>query len=267
MQSFLRWPGSKKWLVRKIDLLGGIGFNRYIEPFLGGGAVFFHSEKPNSLIGDSNKLLINCYKWMKRSPHKLYQEFSDRFSSHNDIFYYQVRERLAADGMVGAADFLYLNRTCFNGVFRVNSQGQFNVPVGSKVSNHFKLEDFLGWARALRSAEIVCGDFESLINQAGDGDLLFVDPPYTVAHNKNGFIEYNEKIFSWADQVRLQQALVRANDRGAKFILTNADHPSLTELYSGGFSIDTVARSSAIAGKIEARRPISELIVRNFGQT
>lgn len=267
VQSFLRWPGSKKWLVRKRSILEHIEFDRYVEPFLGGGAVFFSTPKPDSVIGDRNNYLINCFKWMKRAPLKLNREFEERFSQHSTEFYYAVRERLQSNGLSGAADFLYLNRTCFNGVFRVNSRGKFNVPVGTKVSNFFTVEDFQFWGRALKNAQISCSDFEVLIDQSGEGDLLFVDPPYTVAHNKNGFIEYNEKIFSWADQERLHTALKKATSRGAKFIMTNADHTSLRDLYGDNYSIETVIRSSGIAGKVEARKPISELIVRNFAVT
>lgn len=264
MRPFLKWAGSKKWLVRGGLDVPSNGFNRYIEPFLGSGAVFFKLLPEKSILSDTNRYLINCFKELKKDWERVFVSYKDLFSQHSPDNYYKVRKDLGDFGALAAGQFIYLNRTCFNGIFRVNLAGQFNVPLGSKVSDPFDQSDFEAWADALSQARILESDFEEVINQASADDFIFVDPPYTVAHNQNGFIEYNEKIFSWDDQIRLANSLMKAQQRGARFLLTNANHPSVTQLYSPYFEIRKVDRRSAIAGDITKRRPISEIIVRTY---
>lgn len=262
MRPFLKWAGSKKWLVRR-----GVerpAFERYIEPFLGSGAVFFHLLPRVALLADSNDYLINCFRQIKDCPEDVFHEYEELFRQHTVDEYYRVRDKLETGSVLGAAQFLYLNRTCFNGIFRVNLSGKFNVPLGSKINDPFSLADFLQWASALKGASLYVSDFEKIIDEAGPGDFVFADPPYTVAHNKNGFIEYNEKIFSWDDQVRLAECLKRASLRGANFLLTNADHESVRGLYEPDFGIESLDRRSAIAANVAKRRPISEVLIRSF---
>lgn len=263
MRPFLKWAGSKKWLVRRGMKIPH--FERYFEPFLGSGAVFFDLLPNNATLADSNDYLVNCYRQIRDQPEDVFAEYDKLFRQHTDMAYYKVRHDLETGSVLGAAQFLYLNRTCFNGVFRVNLAGKFNVPLGSKISDPFSLTDFFKWASALRCASLVVSDFEEVIDKAGRGDFVFADPPYTVAHNKNGFVEYNEKIFSWDDQVRLAECLKRASLRGANFLLTNADHDSVRRLYDGDFSLESLDRRSAIAANVSKRRPISEILIHtNF---
>lgn len=157
---------------------------------------------------------------------------------------------------------IYLNRTCFNGIYRVNLQGEFNVPRGSKNNVLLDEDDFEATARLLGRAQIRLADFESLIDEAGDGDLIFADPPYTVRHNFNGFVKYNEKLFSWSDQERLACALLRANVRGAKVVCTNADHASIRQLYKdSGFNLVEVCRFSSVSASAGSRRQFEELVI------
>lgn len=264
MRPFLKWAGSKKWLVRKGVPFPKRGYFRYVEPFLGSGAVFFDQKPRHALLSDTNSYLVNCFVQLRDNWRDVYRLYSDLFDSHSEETYYQVRRELIDQGTLGAAQFLYLNRTCFNGIFRVNLSGRFNVPIGSKISNPFVEGDFKAWSMALTGTEVLHQDFEDTINRAGVGDFLFVDPPYTVAHNRNGFIEYNEKIFSWQDQVRLADTIKNARYRGAAIVLTNADHSSVRELYSDAFSISEVDRRSAIAGDAAKRQLISELLISSF---
>lgn len=267
MRPFLKWAGSKKWLVRKGVPSPRRGYYRYIEPFLGSGAVFFDTLPERALLSDSNAYLVNCFIQIRENWQGVHSAYQDLFSDHSEASYYKTRSELSAAGALGAAQFLYLNRTCFNGVFRVNLSGRFNVPIGSKISNPFKREDFEAWSVALAQAEIRNDDFEEVIDRAGIGDFIFIDPPYTVAHNKNGFIEYNEKIFSWEDQVRLAETVCKAQKRGAQFALTNANHVSVRELYGDQFSVQEVDRRSAIAGDAGKRQMISEIVVTSFEPT
>ena len=261
MRPFLRWAGSKKWLIRRqYGFEAQIG-HRYIEPFLGSGSMFFSLLPDKSLLSDSNQHLINCFKHVKESPLDFFLGFNELYSEHCKEQYYEVRNNITSDGLQAAVDFLYLNRTCFNGVFRVNLSGRFNVPVGTKAGKAFTLEDFLCWSQALSTAEIRCADFEEVVDASQSGDVLFVDPPYTVAHNNNGFIEYNEKIFLWSDQVRLAGCLTKAAKRGVHFLLTNADHPSIRELYQSASCVAAVSRRSVVAGDVDKRSSVSELLI------
>jgi DNA adenine methylase len=260
MRPFLRWAGGKRWLSSnpKIHIPSD---KRYVEPFLGGGAMFFANLPSAALLSDVNPYLVNCFIHMRDSAEEVRSSLYDHFAQHSKSYYYHVRSGLGSDGLANAAAFIYLNRACFNGLFRVNLAGQFNVPIGTKL---FKLDDddeFERWSKALKSAEIKLGDFESLIDACKSGDFLFVDPPYTVNHNSNGFVEYNENIFSWNDQVRLSESLLRASKRGVEFILTNADHHSVRELYQDSFPMECVERGSEMASKTSYRGRTTELLV------
>lgn len=157
---------------------------------------------------------------------------------------------------------IYLNRTCFNGIYRVNANGDFNVPKGSKDSVLLDTDDFEAVSMALQHASIYLCDFETLIDNAQEGDFVFADPPYTVRHNRNGFVKYNEVLFSWEDQIRLSRALLRAKKRGATIIATNANHASVRELYeTRHFVLETVSRFSSISASPESRRQFEELVI------
>ena len=177
-------------------------------------------------------------------------------------YYYRVRKRQPRCNAERAARLIYLNRTCFNGIYRVNRKGEFNVPKGTRDSILFDTDDFAAAARLLRSADLRVADFEELVDEATRDDFVFADPPYTVRHNLNGFIKYNEKLFSWDDQVRLAAALARARDRGARVVSTNANHASLRKLYVGhGFRLKNISRFSSISAAAESRRRFEELLV------
>lgn len=177
-----------------------------------------------------------------------------------------MRSQQPTDLIEIAARLIYLNRTCFNGIYRVNKKGEFNVPKGSKDAVVLETDNFLETARALRNAELISGDFSLAVTRARRDDLVFADPPYTIQHNNNGFIKYNEKIFSWEDQVRLAKSLQAAARRGAMVVATNANHASLRDLYSDlGFQCTTTSRFSAISGTGSDRGQYEELIITNLG--
>jgi len=231
-----------------------------VEPFLGGGALFFSYDWEKAVLADINRFLINAYLRMKENHLSLFCLVEEHFDLHSKDRYYEVRARMGSSSVQDAADFIYLNRACFNGLFRVNLAGRFNVPIGTKVYELRDLGEFEKWSTRLRNAEILLADFEETIDACGNGDFIFADPPYTVNHNSNGFIEYNEKIFSWDDQVRLHESLLRAAQRGAHFTLTNADHSTIRELYTG-CKIRTVERGSEMAGSTNARGRTTEVVI------
>lgn len=259
MRPFLRWAGGKRWLAQQV--LAGVSKNkRLVEPFLGGGALFFFQTWERAVLSDINRFLINAYISMRDDHKNLFLLVKQNFDQHSPTHYYSVRSRMGASTIQDAADFLYLNRSCFNGLFRVNLAGRFNVPIGTKAFELRDPNEFARWSSMLQTADVFLADFEETIALCGEGDLIFADPPYTVNHNKNGFIEYNEKIFRWEDQVRLRDCLFAARDRGAQFVLTNADHPAVHDLYLD-CSRCTVERGSEMASRNSARGKTSEVLI------
>jgi DNA adenine methylase len=262
MRPFLRWAGGKRWLTQQS--VAGLSMDaRIVEPFVGGGALFFSRNWEEAVLADINRFLINAYLHMKSDHLGLFDLVEEHFDLHTKDRYYEVRVRMGSSSIQDAADFIYLNRACFNGLFRVNLAGRFNVPIGTKVYELREINEFDEWSKRLQNAEIRLADFEDTIGACGEGDFIFADPPYTVNHNSNGFIEYNEKIFSWDDQVRLHNCLLKAAERGAHFTVTNADHTTVRELYDG-YALQTVERGSEMAGRNGARGRTTEVVITSF---
>lgn len=255
---FLKWAGGKRWLARSSLFPTPARYGRYVEPFLGGAAVFFHLGPRKAILSDVNRDLIQLYVVMRDEPHKLRVEMEQHQRQHSAKHYYEVRARVPDEEVKAAARTLYLNRTCWNGLYRVNRRGEFNVPIGTKSLVVSADEDFNEYSSMLKRAKLLVADFEETIDICVEGDFLFVDPPYTVRHNKNGFLKYNESMFSWDDQLRLHRALKRAAARRVKIVVTNADHESLRSLYERGFRYDKLDRSSVLAGDSSARGTTSE---------
>lgn len=257
----LKWAGGKRWLTSRIGALSPAKGGTYFEPFAGSAAMFFYSEPKKAVLSDKNEELIECYQAIKDEPGKVADALKVHARLHSDDYYYQVRAMKCRTPHGKAARFIYLNRTCWNGLYRVNLRGEFNVPRGTKNEVLLATDDFEKISAALARAELVCSDFEVQIDRAKKGDLIFADPPYTVRHNLNGFVKYNEILFSWNDQVRLCGALARAKKRGVDVFVTNADHESVRELYKE-FDINDITRYSAISGISDSRGNFSELIIR-----
>lgn len=259
-ESFLKWAGGKRWLASSGHLPIPTSYTRYVEPFLGGGAVFFHLKPHNALLSDLNSELICLYEVMRDDPDALYDVMSRHEEYHSKDYYYQIRGFTPRSQVQIAARFLYLNRTCWNGLYRVNLKGKFNVPIGTKDSVIFDDDDFWTISTLLKQAEIRRSDFEPIIDSCKKGDFLFVDPPYTVQHNLNGFLKYNEKIFSWDDQIRLRNAVERAIEREVSIVVTNADHKSIRDLYRDVCNYQQIGRYSKLAGDSSKRGKTSEAL-------
>lgn len=263
MRPFLKWAGGKRWLFESDQFVLPNYSGRYFEPFLGGGAVFFSCQPSMAILSDANAKLIELYVVVRDNVEELVNHLRQHALFHCKEYYYEVRERLFFTPVERAAQFLYLNRTCWNGLYRENLRGKFNVPIGTKQTVIFDSDDFPAWSRALSDCWIECRDFEAAIEESDAGDFVFVDPPYTVRHNMNGFVKYNQNIFAWKDQVRLRDALARAADRGVQFAMTNADHESVRELYTGFGTHRELVRHSVIAGSSKHRARSTELLVTN----
>lgn len=264
LDPILKWAGGKRWFVSQCGHLFPKSFRTYREPFLGGGAVFFALEPERAVISDANEELVSFYRTL-RNRHVLLRNHLETHQNRHSLPYYQrVRGNIPKRSIEQGARFLYLNRSCWNGLYRVNQKGEFNVPMGSRTNFCFETDDFPRASRILKNAEILACDFETNVDAAEAGDFLFVDPPYTVKHNQNGFVKYNERIFSWEDQIRLRDSLVRARRRGVLILATNADHESVRDLYRAyprDFRMIAVKRSSNIAASSKNRGVTTELVV------
>lgn len=262
---FLKWAGGKRWLSAYADELLPEEYNHYFEPFMGGAAMFGAIQPSAATLADVNAELVNCYQKVSDNPADMLSGLLKFQAIHSEETYYRVRAENPVDDIERAIRFLYLNRACFNGIYRVNQNGQFNVPKGTKETIVFPYDDFPAASALLKSAKIVVSDFEPVLDMAKSGDFVFCDPPYTVAHNNNGFVRYNERMFSWEDQVRLKATLIRASSRGVLILLTNAAHSSIKDLYAGSeFDCRAVSRQSVIGGGRGYRGEYGEYLISNY---
>jgi len=261
IKPFLKWAGGKRWLASfmketVVDLPG-----RYIEPFVGSGAIYFALSPRRALLSDVNKSLVETFRCVRDYPGEIEGLLAAHHVRHSHEHYYAIRGANYVEPIERAAQFIYLNRTCWNGLYRVNRQGKFNVPVGTKTSVTLSSDDWMGVSKLLSGAQLSCQDFEQAIDAAEKDDLVFADPPYTVKHNLNGFIKYNESLFSWDDQIRLHNSLLRAKKRNVKIFVTNADHESVRKLYAADFKMIPLERASVLSGDPAYRGRFNELFI------
>lgn len=265
MKPFLKWAGGKQWLTVKLrDRIPTFG--RYFEPFLGGGSLYFSLEPKIAVLGDANGELINCYRQIRNRPRVVIAALHRlRFSAKN---YYRARDRFQSERHAGkrAALFIFLNHTCWNGLYRENREGVFNVPMreASYSGRIFDAMQLVEAGKLLRRAKLLCADFEETTDGARAGDLVYLDPPYITTHLENGFIKYNAKLFTAADELRLARVAARLAQRGVHVIASNASHPAIRELYDGPFYKYEFSRTSRIAANVERRSGFKELLISTF---
>lgn len=257
----LKWAGGKRWLVQSNPHIFPHVYRKYFEPFAGSAAVFFHLAPKRAVLSDLNADLIQTYVALRDCGDDVAKLLATHQKKHSIEHYYATRASKPKTVAAKAARFVYLNRTCFNGLYRVNRKGEFNVPKGSKDSVLFDTDNFEEISARLCNAALLNSDFESVIDSAESGDLIFADPPYTVTHASNGFLKYNEVLFSWKDQIRLAESLRRAIKRRVMVVSTNADHSSVRSLYDGSFKIQLLERNSLISGKSACRGTVGELLI------
>lgn len=265
MQPFLRWAGGKRWLAPKI--INHIPpFKRYFEPFIGSGVLFFAIEPQNAVISDVNRDLINCYRRIKYDCSDVIKVLKRLEISKKN--YYSIRDKMIneRDDVKRAAYFIYINQTCWNGIYRVNRDGVFNVPVGTIHRNKqlYNEDHLYAASKLLQHTLIKCCDFEYSIKDVSKGDLIYFDPPYITTHIKNGFIKYNEKLFSQYDELRLAVTAYKLANSGANVIVSNANHPLIRQQYDGIFSKYEIERMSTVAADSTNRRLFNELVITNL---
>ena len=263
---FLRWTGGKNWLIPTIKkLVNKIEFNNYHESFIGGGSVFFSLKTKNkSFISDSNNELINCYKAVKKNPKKIIKILSKYKQTEEQ--YYSLRSEKNGNEFVKAARFIHLNKTSFNGIYRVNLNGEYNVPYGKKTYDTNTLSELIISASVqLKNTTIKQSDFNDCLSNIDQGDLVYLDPPYTITHNNNGFVKYNEKLFSYDDQLQLCKFISEIRFRGAYYILSNAHHPEVEKIYNQfNDNMFSLTRGSMIGGTLKSRGKYEEYLFTNI---
>lgn len=271
---FVKWAGGKTQLLARLDSHLPADFNRYFEPFLGGGAVFFYllskKKRFDAFLSDVNSDLMTAYGVVKNDVDRLIgvlRMHEERFGKERGHYYYALREAPAPGNDVEcAARLIMFNKTCFNGLYRVNKSGRFNVPLGSYVNPKICDEEALRQASAalkISDARLSSGHYGELLKKAGRGDLVYLDPPYSPTNNTSRFTEYTNRGFDDDDQRELAETFARLTDRGCKAILSNSDTPFIRRLYSG-YAQDRVSALRAINCKGTRRRGHTELFIRNF---
>jgi len=263
---FLRWAGSKAKLIPQIKALIEGEYERYIEPFVGSGRLFFNLEPENAIISDVNEDLIETY-----------QEIADNYRVVEGLlatypvekeFYYKLRatspKKLTTTEI--AARFIYLNRYCFNGLYRTNLKGEFNVPFAPlRTGNLPNLTEWEAISEQLQKTTICCADFQETIEKAGKNDLIYLDPPY-LSSEKRIFSEYNPKCFSRNDLDRLEDQILQVDGSGAKFILSYLDEPLVVKKFEHWRQINVTAQRN-IAGFTNKRKLAKELLITNIDES
>lgn len=272
---FLKWAGGKANLLDEIlnRLPRPDSIRRYVEPFVGGGAVFFglRALAPDSpmRIADNNPALIDAYLALRDRAEAVVAALGRYARRHSPEHYYRVREQVPHDPAERAARLIYLNRTCYNGLFRVNSKGQFNVPLGRYQHPRILDEETLYRASlALQGVAILCADFESAVADCGGGDAVYFDPPYDPLSVTSSFTAYTASGFGPQEQTRLAGAFARLARAGVHVVLSSSDTPLIRTLYQTlepGPRLDRVWAPRAINSKGERRRRVAELLIYHPG--
>ncbi len=266
---FLKWAGGKSKLLQQLVPLmpPGVELMRHVEPFLGGGAMFFARRPERAYLADVNKPLMGTYRAIRDDLTRVMERLHVLERNHSKETYYQVRSRYNRSRMPRAeraALFIYLNKTCFNGLHRVNRKGEFNVPAGSYKNPRILDEATLHAAHhTLQDVELACQSFETLVEQSRPGDFVYFDPPYEPVSRTANFTSYAEGGFSQQDQTRLRDVFQALSRRGCKLMLSNSDTPFIRALYRDHRQ-HTVSARRAINRDAKRRGPVRELVVTNY---
>jgi DNA adenine methylase len=264
---FLKWAGGKVNIIKELVkyLPPDIKSLRYIEPFLGGGSMFFYLSPSKATVSDLNEKLINCYKQVRDNPEQVYSFLVKYQKRHSSEFYYKLREKYNAssNSPMEAAQFIYLNKAAFNGIFRVNNKGEFNVPFNQKVKIGIPtLEHLVQVSKALKKAKIVVKDYKKHFDTFGENDFIYLDPPYPPLNGTAYFTHYTKERFNTEDQEELAEYAVKASNKGARILISNASTSEIKTLYKD-WDINKLPVRRWITCK-EKKHLVEELIIKNY---
>lgn len=272
LSPILKWVGGKRQLLKYINPLLPKKISTYVEPFVGGGALLFNLQPKKAIINDYNEDLMNVYRVVKDEPNTLL----DYLEMHNELncqeYFYQVRsldrsesyEKLS--NVEKAARIIYLNKTCYNGLFRVNQAGQFNSPYGKyKNPNIVNRPTILAVSKYFNdnNIKIVSGDYRQALKGLRKGAFVYFDPPYLPISSSSSFTGYTENGFGYKDQVNLKEECDKLHKRGINFILSNSDHPAICELYKD-YKLITLKAKRIVNSKGNKRGEVNEVLVMNY---
>lgn len=264
----VKWVGGKRQLL--FELLKNMPktYNRYFEPFIGGGALFFELQPDNAYISDMNEELINLYSVVRDSVDELIEDLSKHEISKE--YFLEIRnidrteEYSKLSNVERASRFIYLNRTCFNGMYRVNSKGEFNVPFGNyKNPRIIDENNLLNCSELLKKTEIKCADFSKIIHKVQKGDFVYFDPPYVPLNETSSFTSYTKDGFDIDMQFKLREVCDELDSMGVKFMLSNSDTKLVNKLYAN-YEIKKVFASRQINANAAGRGKITEVLVKNY---
>lgn len=261
MKPVIRWVGGKTKQLPEILKRLPTSISRYYEPFLGGAAVLLGCEFADATVADQNFELINFYECVKQNPQAVLALF--RGFTFDEPSYYQIRswDRSQNFSLLPSVDraarFLFLNKMSFQGLWRVNRKGQHNVPFGKRVINPLEVE-LQGLSDRIQNVTFVCDDFERAIENAAEGDFVYLDPPYL-----NTFDLYTSQLFGLSEHERLRDACLRLTQKGVKFLLSNSDNDAVRQLYSM-FKIDSITVTQLVAAKSASRGRVNEVLIQNY---
>lgn len=274
LQPFVKWAGGKRQIMNELLALKPKTFKHYYEPFVGGGALFLELAPIHATINDSNKELIYVYKCLRNKKlfQKMYDLCKEHEKNHSEKYYYQVRDMdkkkkayAALPMYVKAARCLYLNKACFNGLYRVNSKGQFNVPFNGKEEiNCFVEDNFLELHKYFQKRKpiILNKDYAQAIKTAKAGDFVYFDPPYDVVGDQS-FTSYTAGGFDRNEQVRLRDVIQELTDKGVLVMASNANTPFIQDIYKN-FNIHVIQARRNINSKGNGRGKVEEVIITNY---
>ena len=264
----VKWVGGKRQLMFELIKNMPKSYNRYFEPFIGGGALFFELQPEQAYISDMNEELINLYSVVRDNVYELIKDLSKHEVSKE--YFLEIRnidrteQYTELSDVERASRFIYLNRTCFNGMYRVNSQGQFNVPFG-----HYKnprivdKNNLINCSNLLQRTEIKHADFSEILTMVQKGDFVYFDPPYVPLNETSSFTSYTKDGFNIDMQFKLRDVCDELDSMGVKFLLSNSDTKLVNELYEN-YNIKKVFASRQINANADGRGKITEVLVRNY---
>ncbi len=268
---FVKWAGGKRRLLPQLLPYIPERFGTFYEPFIGGGALFFELSRTGRLegrraiISDDNVRLIRTYRAVRSDVHGLIRELEALAASHSRRQFYEVRAReidKLPDDVDVAAWFIYLNKTAYNGLYRVNKKDRFNAPIGSyKNPRICDAPNLQACAAALDQTGVLHGSFEQIHTCAQSGDFVYFDPPYDPSSKTASFTKYTPNGFTLDDQTALRDLALELKGRGVRVLISNSDTPKIRALYAEGFTIQVVQVARAINSVARKRQPVAELLI------
>ncbi len=271
---FVKWLGGKTKLLPQLTDLLPESYNKYYEPFVGGGALFFSLKPARAVINDLNPHLINLYIQVRDNLDVLLEQVEELLDIYLDLepdersdFFYEKREEFnkrTDDDVRGAVLFLFLNKTCYNGVYRENAGGKFNVPFGRRATTTLhELDSIKQASKVLKGASIFKGSYEEVLVKATTGDLVYLDPPYVPLSSTSNFTQYIGANFGNSEHVKLRDLFKELDQRGCYLMMSNSDTTIVRDLYEG-FNFTEVLADRAVNCKTYGRGRITELVITNY---